>query len=69
VAPTAGATGRGWRDGAERQKIWNQRKKLFSPRKSLKTLKTAKGIFGKACRIQAENLEMFGDSLEKFASD
>jgi len=35
----------------------------------LKRPKTAKGIFGKAWRFQAENLEKFGASLEKLAGD
>jgi hypothetical protein len=34
----------------------------------LKRLKTAKGIFGKACRIQAKNLEMLGVDLEKLGN-
>jgi hypothetical protein len=31
-------------------------------------LKTAKGIFGKACRIQAKDLEKLGVGLEKLAA-
>jgi hypothetical protein len=34
----------------------------------LKTLKTAKGIFGKAWRIQGKNLEMLGVDLEMFGA-
>jgi hypothetical protein len=41
-------------------------KSFFLPRNPLKRLKTAKGIFGKACRIQAESLEKLGVGLEKF---
>jgi hypothetical protein len=33
----------------------------------LKSLKTANEMFGKACRIQALDLEMFGAGLEKLA--
>jgi hypothetical protein len=43
-------------------------KKPFSPRNPLKRLKTDKGIFGKACRIQAEYLETFGEKLGKIWS-
>jgi hypothetical protein len=53
----------------EAEKIWNREKKLFSPRKSLKSNKTAKGIFGKACRIQAKNLERLGEGLEKLVKN
>jgi hypothetical protein len=33
----------------------------------LKSLKTAKGIFGKAWRFQGKNLEILGVDLEKLA--
>jgi hypothetical protein len=52
---------------AARPKIWNRQKRLFAPDNPLKFHNTAKGIFGKACRFQAKNLEMFGAGLEKFA--
>ncbi len=54
--------------GSARENIWRLKKALAAPRNPLKSLKTAKGIFGKACRFQAENLEMFGVDLEKFGA-
>jgi len=50
------------------RKVWNQRRKPFSPCNLLILHKTAKEIFGKAWRFQAENLEKLdkklGESLE-----
>jgi hypothetical protein len=46
-------------------KFGNREKSFSLPLNPLKSLKTAKGIVGKACRIQAKNLEMFGASLER----
>jgi hypothetical protein len=49
-----------------RAKIFgNKRIGPCAPRNPLKTIKTAKGNFGKACRIQALDLEKLGADLEK----
>jgi hypothetical protein len=49
--------------GGGAKNLENLKKSLFPPHNPLITHKTAKGIFEKACRIQAENLEMFGEKL------
>jgi hypothetical protein len=54
--------------GPGAEKIWKLENTARVPRNPLKTLKTAKGIFGKAWRIQGKNLEMLGVDLEMFGA-
>src|SRR5271169_3729639 len=65
----AGKTASRSREGSAARRwgrnIWKPRKRLFPPRKLLKPLKTAKGIFGNVWRIQASFLEKFGEKLGK----
>jgi hypothetical protein len=46
----------------------DSQKKLFPYHNPLKSLKTAKGILGKAWRFQGKNLEKLGVDLEKLAA-
>jgi hypothetical protein len=50
------------------EKAWNRGKRPCGDANPLKSPKTAKGIFGKVWRFQAESLEIFGNSLEKLAA-
>jgi hypothetical protein len=48
--------------------IWKNANRPCTVRNQLKRPKTAKGIFGKAWRFQAENLEKLGAGLEKLGA-
>ena len=55
------------RGSLERQKDWKKRNRPWRPCKSLKLLKTAKGLLGKAWRKKGQNWKYLTESMEKFA--
>jgi hypothetical protein len=51
--------------GRRSKKFGDFKKWAWTPHNPLKTLKTTKKTFGKACRFQAIDLEKLGVDLEK----
>jgi len=61
------AFGHPLRSGLAAEKIWKSKNPLAPPHNRLKSLKTAKGIFGKACRVQGKICKSLQKSLERLA--